>query len=410
MRAARFLSTLVLSLSVASGVCAQGQVPLPQGTPSEEALRRLAAQLGGSQGQGFPKLSPEQMKLFQDFFEKSIQDPKFLDNLKKQLKNDPDFVEQLKKDHPKIVDDFKKQHPEVKIEPTIPKPGDPIDPNAKPNSENIPPISKPNFPNKPNPAENREYQEMAKLWEQAVGPLDETPAVRQALLDMFSGMGNSKPGDKPFWADWDLKDSKGSQNAGFTKWLQSLNGGTGNQKLKMPKWFGGGTATNFKAPSIKLPTGPKLPSFSFGDLSIGSVSGLGTVGIVLSILAVTALFGFLIWKFAPQLGLSRARLPKPLPGLGPWPIDPRTIADRTGLIKAFEYMSVLLCGDGARVWNHATIAEALRDSVPAAAPFADPLAKLYALARYTPLSEELSAEAITEARGYLCQLAGVPAL
>jgi hypothetical protein len=115
---------------------------------------------------------------------------------------------------------------------------------------------------------------------------------------------------------------------------------------------------------------------------------------------------FVVWRYWPQIQ-ARLSTPKPIPGLGPWTIDPRDVKDRDTLVKAFEYLSVLICGDGARVWNHLTIAEAFRDNVPGAAPFAEPLARLYALARYSPANEPISAEDIAEARGYLCRLAEV---
>lgn len=406
MRAGRFLFALVLSLFAACSIRSQSPSQMPQGTPpTEEMLRKLMAQLGGQQNNGLSNFSPEQLQALQKLMQKTLSDPNTLENLKQQMVKYPQLLEQLKKDNPELVNDFKEKFPDIKLDPKLPNQQPNTSGKPNPNDPAFPPS---NIPKPPNPAENREYQEMAKLWEQSVGPLDETPAVRQALLDMFSGAGNGKPGEKPFWADW-VKDPKASPNSGLAKWLQGLNGGIGNQKLKLPKWIGGDTAANIKAPSMKLPTGPTLPSFSFGEFSIGGVGGLGTFGIVVAVLVLAAILAFLLWKYAPQLGLSRSNSPKPLPGLGPWPIDPRTIADRAGLIRAFEYISVLLCGDGARVWNHATIAEALWDSVPAAAPFAEPLAKLYAVARYTPLSEELSPGAIAEARGYLCQLAGVPA-
>jgi hypothetical protein len=90
-------------------------------------------------------------------------------------------------------------------------------------------------------------------------------------------------------------------------------------------------------------------------------------------------------------------------------VDPRHITDREALVKAFEYLSVLVCGRGARVWNHVTIASALERAVPQAEALADPLARLYAVARYTPADEPLPPGAIAEARGYLCDLAGVSA-
>jgi hypothetical protein len=122
-----------------------------------------------------------------------------------------------------------------------------------------------------------------------------------------------------------------------------------------------------------------------------------------------AAVGLVLWWLWPKLTGKAADGPRPLPGLGPWPLDPRTITDREALVKAFEYLSVLVCGAGARVWNHVTIAGALERAVPQAEALADPLARLYAVARYTPANEPIPPATIAEARGYLCELAGVPA-
>lgn len=124
---------------------------------------------------------------------------------------------------------------------------------------------------------------------------------------------------------------------------------------------------------------------------------------------MVAAVGLVLWWLWPKLMARGEPGPRPLPGLGPWPVDPRHIADREALVKAFEYLSVLVCGGGARVWNHLTIASALERAVPQAEALADPLARLYAVARYTPAYEPLPPGAIAEAREYLCELAGVSA-
>ena len=140
-------------------------------------------------------------------------------------------------------------------------------------------------------------------------------------------------------------------------------------------------------------------------MAFGSV---GAIGIVFISVLVVAVVAFLLLKFWPQLKeLALRGKPKALPGAGPWPIDPRDVHDRPTLVLAFEYLSVFICGEQACTWNHATIAEAFRDQVPGAAPFAEPLARLYAVARYTPKDEVLAEAAIDEARGYLCRIAGV---
>jgi hypothetical protein len=95
--------------------------------------------------------------------------------------------------------------------------------------------------------------------------------------------------------------------------------------------------------------------------------------------------------------------------LGPWPVDPRRIATREDLVRAFEYLSVLTCGREARTWTHGTIARALADLAATHTETARLLARLYELARYAPLDEPLTPDELAEGRRLVCQLAGVAA-
>jgi hypothetical protein len=89
-------------------------------------------------------------------------------------------------------------------------------------------------------------------------------------------------------------------------------------------------------------------------------------------------------------------------------VDPRTIATREDLVRAFEYLSVLICGAEARTWTHGTIARALVDLAATHAATARLLARLYELARYAPLDEPLNPAELAEGRRLVCELAGVP--
>jgi hypothetical protein len=130
---------------------------------------------------------------------------------------------------------------------------------------------------------------------------------------------------------------------------------------------------------------------------------LFTPVIMLVLMAVAA---FLIWRYFPtHRGVTRDKLDL---SRRPWPVDPRAVADRESLVRAFEYLSIVLCGDAARVWNHRTIAVALDSRVAGAENVSHELASLYELARYTPANEPLSPEALASARRSLCQLAGIP--
>jgi len=424
------LGGLILLTLAAGSALAQGSIytPLPQ-TPSDpEALKRLAAMLGNGNAEK-PTIDPKMMELLQKFLKDTENDPearqRMLDAARKHAEENPQqFQKQFQKDNPGTSPDDVK-----KLMQNLGKPGDPPPPQLPKPGElprpNIPPMPQPN-PNNPaqpqpnekpldagkqpaNPKPNQNSEQVqgaVQMWEQTVGPIDSTPAVKDAIVDLF-GNGKGGPSEKPFWDSPDFKDgssSSSSSNSGFWKFLNG--GNTGGSSWTSPSWMKNMSAspTTPSAPKtgFNAPSAPSIGGFgSFG------LAGLGTVGTVILVLIVAAVVGFLIWKFLPMIREARNRRLQPLPGQGPWPVDPRTIRDRASLVIAFEYLSILVCGNGAVVWNHMTIAEALRSALPQKEHLAEPLARLYAVARYTPLREEIPAEAYAEARHCLCQLAGV---
>ncbi|HET6574340.1 MAG TPA: hypothetical protein VFG68_12090 [Fimbriiglobus sp.] len=240
----------------------------------------------------------------------------------------------------------------------------------------------------------KQFQAVAGWWENNVGPMDETPALRQLLMDMFTGQSGS---GEDTGSLGELLE--GPAGEGFGKIADRLGGSS----FKLPKFgLGDGPGDSNFTPPPPPPSGS-----SFGGLG-GFSGGAGSWLPVVALLVVAAV-GLVLWWLWPKLMARGEAVPRPLPGLGPWPVDPRHITDREALVKAFEYLSVLVCGGGARTWNHVTIASALERAVPQAEALADPLARLYAVARYTPADEPLPPGAVAEAREYLCELAGVPA-
>ncbi len=252
------------------------------------------------------------------------------------------------------------------------------------------------------------YNTVAGMWESSVGPLDNTPEMKRALIDAFSGSESSMNGfgKSDFW-----KGRSGDSN--FMRNMRGMFDGNGNGMSNWFKNLGGRfnansfswlkpNGWNMGTPSTG--TGMGMSGWSFGA---GGLSGLGAMGIVVVVLVAVLVAAFLLYRYWPQIvSISQ---PKPLPGRGPWPVDPRDVKDRASLIQCFEYISVNLCGDEAAVWNHMTIAEAFRQQIPNARNLAEPLARAYALARYTPVHEELSQLELSQARAALCQLAGVAA-
>jgi len=117
--------------------------------------------------------------------------------------------------------------------------------------------------------------------------------------------------------------------------------------------------------------------------------------------------GIILWVLIKNV---RMLTPEPIlasDGLGAWPVDPRRINTREDVVKAFEYLSVMICGMSAKTWTHTTIADALAELAATHGETAIMLARLYELARYAPLDEPLTHDELMEARELVCGLAGV---
>lgn len=243
----------------------------------------------------------------------------------------------------------------------------------------------------------QQLETVKAFWEKNVGPLDRTPAVRDLMREMIAGPRGLDPKTAAGLASL-LADPQADPD-GFVKWAANASGTLGD--LNLPNL--GVRPGDWNLPSFTPDFGALTPTASSPSFSAGEFSGEAS-WLPVILLVVVAAAALVLWRFWPQVfGTPNA---VPLPGLGPWPVDPRHIADRDALIRAFEYLSVLVCGAGARAWNHVAIADAL-EATTGAADAAEPLARLYELARYAPAGEPLPPEALAEARQHLCRLAGV---
>jgi hypothetical protein len=460
-RFARWCLFVALVLPVSAP--AEGLRRTTDDTPNAETLKRLAQQLQGDQ---MPKdIDPELLKLAQQYLEKNpdiLKDPKFQEQLKQmqqQAKTDPKgFTQQLKERNPNLTPDqmetirrqFQQPNPNGGFQPppNIGQPPDNVGQPPRPNVEGPAPVQQPQWqppqggptpmppvvqdfppvgpngrlPSYAEQAQSKEgYQQAVAFWENNFGSIEQTPELKKSLIDMFSGEGNGPGGGgnnpwngsggkntpgKPWW-DNGTGGANDPNQSGFMKWLKnSTSNGPPNWLKNMTEWNKSGPPPNMSAGNFNP---PQAGSFGgrgggFGDVS----SGAWPVAIVVTLL-VLLVAGFVAWRYWPQIQAKLLNKPKAVAGLGPWTIDPRDVKDRETLVKAFDYLSVLICGDGARVWNHMTIADAFRQNVPGARPFAEPLARLYALARYSPANEPMDPADIAEARGHLCRLAEVQA-
>jgi hypothetical protein len=265
-------------------------------------------------------------------------------------------------------------------------------------------------PEEPTDARSKSLRAFAALWERNIGPLSETPEVQRALFEAI--------GENGF--DFDVKDDKGNSlwdllkagNGADLGDALSNTGGNwnlGNWELpKLGDLFSGWRTPNAPAPNWSPPDGgprPNLPSagWSFGG-GVGGLGGSWTPLVVLLLLAA----GVFMWFKLRNLRAAAARgAALAAAGLGPWPVDPRRITTREDVVKAFEYLSVLICGPAARTWTHGTIAAALADVAARDPRAGSGLARLYELARYAPLDEALTNAELAEARTLACSLAGV---
>jgi hypothetical protein len=413
---ARRLPLVVLLL--ACGVAAAQTGPTTDVKPDE--LRRLAARLKKLDPGTSPSLDPKQVERQLEAFKKQypgLSNEELAEKLAEQFglpsPSDPGFAETMKKlmegagkqDLPGLspggknpLDGPKPPTPPVgKFDPPKLPPGDPPLPKTFPKRNKAPfdpaPSAAPAAPS-PRPAgrpmaademarRTEAYNDVRNWWESRFGPLKNSPAVQDLMKEMIAG-----------------RDKAGAPTGGsLDEVVQSL--------AKSAKAAGGGKGGDGG--------GWKLPGFGGGGLSSGGPVG-GPVGggafaggswLPVILFVVVAAVGLgLLWLW-PRLMGKKQDGPTPVPGLGPWPLDPRTIRDRDDLVRAFEYLSVLVNGADARTWNHRTIAGGFRKNVAGAADSADELADAYCVARYTPPDRPMSDFEVETARTHLCRLARV---
>jgi hypothetical protein len=167
-------------------------------------------------------------------------------------------------------------------------------------------------------------------------------------------------------------------------------------------------------PSLGKPNwnGPRMPAVSAPGAAGMQSPSEGTV-IGLAWIAVALIVVLLLWKLLAGTRMPPTSVQPAGWQLGRWPVNPAEVATRQDLIRAFEYLSLLLLGPAARAWNHLDIAQKLGESEEAPATqrrnAASHLAALYEQARYAPPEEPLPEDHLSDARRNLCLLAGVAA-
>jgi hypothetical protein len=216
----------------------------------------------------------------------------------------------------------------------------------------------------------------------------------QQLLEKGGAGGGALPSDLARWAGNLRPWSKDLPRLPGLSWLNP-------RTLSLP---------SLPVPALHMPRVGSLPGVPRLHLHLPHLGGappngrtLAQGSIWLAVLGLAALGCWYVlrrkWHAAGQTAAAAQ--------LGPWPVDPAQVRTPAELIRAFEYLSVLMLGSAARSWNHRTIAAQLSGPDVPARQAADELAFLYEQARYAPPADQLPDEALAMARRALCFLAGV---
>ena len=248
---------------------------------------------------------------------------------------------------------------------------------------------------------HRQYLAIKRFWDSNVGPLDETPALQELMMQMFVGQNP---------VDMDAGDR-----------LAALLGDTSGEPGKPA-----GPSASADRPKSD---GVRFAGWTLSDLGLGQLAkdAFGrsspparplpysesdvdwpTVAAVVGAIVVA---GFLGRRMAGRVGgrWSNANAAARLAGPGRWPIDPRSISTRDDVVRAFEYLAVALCGVGSMTWHHERIAAELPTHLPESFPHdaVETLVGQYEVAKYAPADEPFPPASVASVRELFCRLAGV---
>jgi hypothetical protein len=342
------------------------------GLSKEEMFKKAAQQSG---------LSPAQVEQFMPM----LNDPAFLDKIKGMVGDGKGGPGGFSKDQ---LEELTK-----KLNATAPKF------NPRPfDASGFQPGQLPDMPKGSMPDLSPTAKSVMGFWENNLGPLNDSPAVKDAIQKMFASGLNADGTPTNLFGHM---EQNGYSSQGFANWLNSSSSGPG---WRWPKWLGGNSTSG---------------SYGGGSWSWGSGSGPSTPGgsgglpeggswwsvVVLVLVAGGGLFLWWLWPRLMQGGTQK----ETAANATTFAIDPNGVIDRETLIKVFEALSLSLIGEDAKVWTHSILGQALREFLATNPSAADRLALIYALARYTPTEEPFPPGNLQEARTHLGTLAGVPA-
>jgi hypothetical protein len=427
----------------------------PAAGPNIEEMAELLKLFGQNPGAN-QKLDPKELERL-----KNQLGPKELERLKNHLDANPELRKQLegmrpkggpapefgKENRPPFDPRFKNEDRPpppmgLKIDPPVKRPGPaggeppqpppPVDRKGGPvnptGPEQIgPPIGREMRPwEQPERPQDKAREAAAAMWERSIGPLDETPAVKSALFDIVEGTGDLKdPDGNSFWEtlskefgdgkslgnlldgvdagdglkmSWEFPKFDWNFNWGTTR-TPSLDPGTGGGSSRESWWSRWRRSPSSSSSGSSWFSGWRAPKWNIG------IPALDGTWLPVVFLVAALIGGVLLWRWLARRGGADAARIDPY-ALGPWPVDPHRLASRQDVVVAFEHLSVLICGPVAKTWTHTTIAGSLAELAMAEPGRAMMLARLYELARYTPVEEPLTTAELAEARRLVCRLAG----
>ncbi|MGF1583453.1 MAG: hypothetical protein ACFCD0_29385 [Gemmataceae bacterium] len=267
-----------------------------------------------------------------------------------------------------------------------------IPPSVEMNPISTPPTTEPPTPNAD--AQSQQEQNLLQKFQKTKlgNYLSQSSEFQEVISDVARWYQNSDkngwkvPGND--WISW-------TKNVSLPKWeapevlIPDLN----LQNIPLP---------NVSVPNVDLPQvrHPDLPMPRSG--SVYQTLGYGILLIGSTLLLFVGGYWLLnqdSWHFGKPIPQTRF-------DPGPWPVDPNDLKTRGNLIKAVDYLALLLLGPAATNWNHKIIAAELVQQIcqPKNKEDVLTLTNLYEQARYSPPTEVLSPAELQQAQTCIAEL------
>jgi hypothetical protein len=242
-------------------------------------------------------------------------------------------------------------------------------------------------------------RQMARIGE-AIAEEMKNPANAGAFQDALRSLGGIKEGDDGR-EQFDFRGLWKSAAADAAGWVASRWEWPGvlaaaprelyrDLQAALPELEGSVTGALAKVPTDKLGGGPGGTGVPVEQLA----------WVVFAVVMVAIAWQSIGKRVAARVGPGNLKL-------GPWPVQPNSVADRNDIVLAFEYLALLRLGASARAANHLAVAKRLKaeEVDEERRNAAGALARLYERVRYEPHPEPLGEKDLAAARQNLAMLA-----